>query len=267
MILTPARASNFCAERLTSKDIPELQGMLIGGLHWRNILPDESGGIIRFLPRRRDPNSPNGELPSEHKLGWKYPVNYDVILTDNLNAIFEEQRQMQIRDGVKIKPDGLVFMHGSTRTGANVHTGKHLGHRGAEDHMTRACEYFIEQDVIKRTLKRITPQGLRSTFTAWAKSQKYDNDLVELSLGHILPVIRTNSSNWAYYGQAIEEMIPLRRKMMEHWERHVLSLCKDAAASNVVDFSSAVSALGENGESSNARHPETRTSTDRRKHS
>jgi integrase len=235
MILTPARASNFCADRLTTKDIPELHGKLVGGLRWRQLMPGELGGIIRFQPRRKDPNNPNMELPSEHKLGWKYPINYDVILTDNLAAIFEEQRQMQIRDGVKIEPDGLVFIHGKARAGDSTNAGKHLGHRGAEDHMAQACDYLIKQGLMKLRPRRPTPHGVRKTFPAWASIHGYSHDLVELSLGHILPVIRANSSNWAYYMQAIEAMIPRRRAMMQHWEQDCLSLCK-GAASNVVEF-------------------------------
>jgi integrase len=230
LIFTPVRANNVCGEVLRSPDVPELHGLLVGGLRWRNIYPDRDGGIIEFLPRRRDPDDPTKELPSEHKLGWKHPVKYIVILTDNLRAFIEEQHQLQISDGVKIEPNGLVFLHGRTRTGMNINTGKHLGWRAAEDHLQAAVDHLVERGIIKT--KKITPHGLRTSFTTWASKHGYDDKLIELSMGHILPAIRVNSSNWAYYHRVVESLTDERRHMMKHWERHCLSLCKPILVSS-----------------------------------
>jgi hypothetical protein len=53
---TPVRANNVFAERLNSKDVPELHGLLKGGLRWRQIYRDER--LIKYLPRRKNPNGP-----------------------------------------------------------------------------------------------------------------------------------------------------------------------------------------------------------------
>jgi hypothetical protein len=234
LIFTPIRAGNACGEKLRSH-IPGFEpGMIWGGLRWRNIHPDRHGGIIEFLPRRRDPNDPSKELPSEHKLGWKFPVPYIVILTDNLRAIIEEQRQRQIRYGIKIEPDGLVFIHGPSRTGFNRWEHCHLNHRAVEDHLQAAADYLVERGIIKT--KKITPHGLRTTFTTWAKSHGYggyNNDLIDLSLGHTIEAIRNNKTNWHYFYRVL--LLDQRRQMMKHWEQHCLSRC-GAAASNIIAF-------------------------------
>jgi integrase len=224
LILTPIRVNNACGEILRSPDVPELHGLLVGGLRWRMIYPDRFGGIIEYLPRRRDPNDPSKELPSEHKLGWKYPVKYHVVLTKNLSAIIEEQRQQQIRDGIEIKDDGLVFVHNRSHTGIDCWERKPLGHRAVGDHLQAAADHLFKQGLIKT--KKVTPHGLRSTFPLWAARNDYSDNLIDLSLGHILPAIRANSSNWAYYHRIIEGMTDKRRIMMEHWERDCLSLIK-----------------------------------------
>jgi integrase len=169
-------------------------------------------------------------LPSEHKLGWKFNVPYLVILTDNVCAIIEEQRQRQIANGVKIEPDGLVFMHGRSRTGCNEWFGKHLNHRAIGDHLRFAGKYLVERGIIKT--EKITTHGLRTTFVTWAKNHGYSDDLINLTLGHIIPAIRDNKTNWAYFHKVT--LLEARAQMMTHWERHCLSLCEPA--DNVIPF-------------------------------
>jgi integrase len=222
LFFTPIRAGNACGQLLRADD------GVFGGLRWRNI--DKDKNLIEYLPRRKDPLS--GEvLPSEHKLGWKFNVPYIVILTDNLHAIIEEQRQRQISHGVKIKPDGLVFVHGPSRTGSNIWLGKHLNHRGVEDHLRVAADHLFGLGIIKTN--KIVPHGLRTTFVTWAKKHGYSDDLINLSLGHMIPAILENKTNWAYFYQVT--LIEERRQMMEHWEQHCLSLCGEPAG-NVDPF-------------------------------
>jgi hypothetical protein len=70
-----------------------------------------------------------------------------------------------------------------------------------------------------------------ATFTTWAKEHGYSDDLINLSLGHVIPAIAENSTNWSYfYGvQLIEE----RTEMMAHWERHCLSLVVPQQTNNI----------------------------------
>jgi integrase len=230
LIFTPIRAGNACGELLSLRERklwPD-HDPLFGGLRWRNIVEDEYGQkLIEFLPRRKDPVT-GKELPSEHKLGWKYNVPYLVIRTENLDAIIEEQRQRQIRHGVEIKRDGLVFVHGPSRIGFNRWEGKHFNHRAVEDHLQAAADHLFALGKIK-TKKKITPHGLRTTFVTWAKKHGYSDDCINLSLGHTIPAIRENKTNWAYFYEV--KLIEERREMMIHWERHCLSLCKPALVS------------------------------------
>src|SRR5262245_59152381 len=65
-------------------------------LRWRNYRPEVEGGIIEYLPKRK--NLMTGEwLASEHKIGWHFNVPYIVPLTKNLRNLIEEQRQQQIK--------------------------------------------------------------------------------------------------------------------------------------------------------------------------
>src|SRR5262249_54995826 len=125
LMLCPVRPSNVCY------------------LRWRNIKEDE--GVIEYLGKRRDPVT--GEwLDSEHKNGWKYPkTRYIVPLTDNLRAEIEESRQQQIKEGVEIKPDGFVFIHGKTRFGLNHWDRKPSCHRTIDDYLHKAVDRLRAQ--------------------------------------------------------------------------------------------------------------------------
>jgi integrase len=226
IIFTAMRVGNACGILMPRNvyNTGLTPSTLVGGLRWRNIKPDKLGGVLEYLPRRRDPNDPSKELPSEHKLGWKYPVKYHVILTDNLRTIIEEQRQRQIRYGFKLAPDDYVFIHGPSRTGFNHWNDHTLKHTAVGDHLKAAGEYLRERGLIQT--EKMVPHGLRTTFTTWAARNGYSDNLIDLTLGHILPAIRANSSNWAYYHRVIEGMTDERRRMMELWEMHCLSLCQ-----------------------------------------
>jgi hypothetical protein len=51
------------------------------------------------------------DAESEHKTG-RGGESYIVIVTDNVRAILDAERERQIRYGMKIEPDGFVFVHG-----------------------------------------------------------------------------------------------------------------------------------------------------------
>jgi integrase len=208
LMFTPVRAAMAC------------------GLRWRNIKGDK--GYIEYLPKRRDPLT--GEmLPSEHKLGWKFNIPYLAILTNNLRELIEASRAQQIRDRIEIKPDGFVFVHGTALTGDKHWFSKPSSHRTLDDYLTKAAFRlraagetirFVPEDAKKATI-----HGFRgATFTTWAKENGYSDDLINLSLGHVIPAIRENKTNWSYFYNVL--LLKDRTEMMTHWERHCLSLCR-----------------------------------------
>jgi integrase len=222
LIFTPVRLANACQ------------------LRWRNIHDNVQDGIgvIEYLPKRRDPAT-GKILPSEHKLGWKISTRYSVMLTDNLRKIIEEQRQQQILDGVKIVADGLVFMHGKTRLGEHSWQKKPAGHTSVEVYLDKAIKRLNAEAeeageaairLVPFDATRVTVQGFRATFTTWAKENNYSDDLINLSLGHLIPAIRENPTNKAYFHNV--KLLEKRLRMMEHWERYCLSLVE--SRSNVV---------------------------------
>jgi hypothetical protein len=204
-------------------------------LRWCNYKPDVEGGIIEFLPKRRDLMTGKW-LPSEHKLGWSRNVAYIVPLTENLRARIEEQRQQQIKDGIEIKPDGFVFLHGNCPTDGWF--GNPASPSGARDFLNRAIEHLREEGetirIIPEGAEKATLHGVRgATFTTWAKKHGYSDDMVNLMLGHIIPAITENKTNWSYFWGV--QLIPERRKMMEHYERHMLSLVEPQT--NLIELS------------------------------
>jgi integrase len=217
-ILTPVRPSNATE------------------LRWRNIREDIEGGVIVYMPKRWD-RAARLWLPSEHKNGWKYDYPYLVVLTDNLREIIEEQRQIQIRDGIEITPDGFVFLHGKCRTGRRHWFRQPSSHRTLDDYIKNACERLVAEGetikIIPEGATKPTPAGLRgATFATWAKDHGHTDDEIDLSLGHVIAAIRNNPTNWSYFWGV--QMIPARRKMMQHWERHVMSLTKPLR--NLIEF-------------------------------
>jgi integrase len=231
LIFTAVRVNNICGQQLGNIHSKQHRtSELIGGLRWRNIKEDEN--YLEYLPMRKDPSSGSNILPSEHKLGWKFPVPYLVMLTDNLRAIIDEQREQQIHDGIKIELDGFVFQRPWTLTGENTGFGNPLLGTSLNNHLGLINEKLFERGVT--TIKNITPHGLRTTFTTWAKENGYSDDLINLTLGHIIPAIRDNPTNWSYFYKV--QLLEDRRKMMAHWEQHCLSKCGDAAADNILHF-------------------------------
>jgi integrase len=201
---------------------------MICRLRWRNIVEKKIGGkkqkLLEYLPACND-------QPSEHKMGWKFNVPYLVILTDNLHAIIEQQRDRQIRDGIKIDPNGFVFRHGRSRAGLDRWFGKVANHRAVEDHLTKAAQRI---DAVE--MKDPTPHGLRTTLTTWAMEHGYDSDLVNLTLGHNIRAISENKTNWSYFYEV--SLIGRRMEMVTHWEQECRSLVRELqqAADNVISF-------------------------------
>jgi integrase len=212
LIYTPVRAANGC------------------GLRWRNIKVKDGREVIEYLPKRPG-------FPSEHKNGWKFNIPYVVILTDNLRALIEEQREQQIRDDIKIEPDGFVFVHSRPQTGADRWFGKRSTHATVDDYLTKAVARLnaagAKIRLVPEDAKKVTVHGQRgATFTTWAKQHGYSDDLINLSLGHIIPAILENKTNWSYFYNV--DLMEDRTEMMQHWERHCLSLVQPA--DNVLKF-------------------------------
>jgi integrase len=201
-------------------------------LRWRNIKEEKGIPILEYLPA----DLRTGR-PSEHKTGWKNRQPYIVIATPRVMAIIEEMRQLQLERGIAIKPDGFVFMHSQPPSGRGAWVGK-------PPLNVSLCKYFV--NAMQRTTgfedRRITPDGMRSTFTTWAtewfvpkiryvEGSGSRADLIDLTLGHIIKAIRENSTNRSYfYGIRLLEQ---RREMMLAWERHCLSASQP---SNVVSL-------------------------------
>jgi hypothetical protein len=216
-MLCPVRAANFI------------------GLRWRNYKPDVEGGIIEYLPKHK--NLMTGEwVPSEHKIGWHYNVSYIVPLTKNLRAIIEEQRRQQIKDGIEIKPDGFVFVHGSCPTDGWF--GAPAGPTGVTAFLHRAVKHLRDEGetirIVPDGAKMPTVHGVRgATFTTWAKKNDYGDDEINLMLGHIIPAIVENKTNRSYFWGV--QLIPERREMMDHYERHIRSLVEPQT--NLIELS------------------------------
>ncbi len=137
LIYTPVRAHMACE------------------LRWRNIREDK--GYIEYLPKRRDSKPAYGSSPKHESFGWKYlSYHYLVVLTDDLRAIIEAQREQQIREDIEIKPDGFVFIHGRARTGAGCWTGKCSSHRTLTDYLRDAVDHLRAKG---ETVPGIVPEG------------------------------------------------------------------------------------------------------------
>jgi integrase len=194
-------------------------------MRWEQIKEEGNVPYIEYRPAE------NGR-PSEHKNGWGYNFPYLVILTPGLRAIIETQRQQQLRDSVEIVPSGLVFRHARTHNGIDRWFGQPIGHRTLSDYLRRRV---TDELGIKKL--DMTPAGMRATFGTWAKEQyECPNDernldeLIDMTLGHIIPVIRNNPTNHHYLYNV--RRLNHRWELMVKWEQYCLSLCP--SESNVV---------------------------------
>jgi integrase len=201
-----------------------VRSTMITRLRWRNIKDEEGEGYIEYLPATDD-------SPSEHKMGWEGEAVYIVMLTDNIRAIIEAERQRQIKHGIKIKPDGFVFVHGRSR--ASLHF---WGRPTNRTHINKALKRIARtHPEVKK--KNVTVQGIRTAFTTWATKAGYSDNLINLTLGHEIPAVKNNRTNRSYFYRM--QLIDERREMMEDWDRYCLSLCDKpqrarTRASNVV---------------------------------
>jgi integrase len=66
-----------------------------------------------------------------------------------------------------------------------------------------------------KTGKPVTAHGFRATFRTWAKAKRLDREIAELVLGHVF-----YSSSESPYARDDDEVLDLRRKMIEAWGRH-----------------------------------------------
>jgi integrase len=66
-----------------------------------------------------------------------------------------------------------------------------------------------------KTGKPVTAHGFRATFRTWAKAKRLDREIAELVLGHVF-----YSSSENPYARDDDEVLALRREMLEAWARH-----------------------------------------------
>jgi integrase len=66
-----------------------------------------------------------------------------------------------------------------------------------------------------KTGKPVTAHGFRATFRTWAKAKRLDREIAELVLGHVF-----YSSSESPYARDDDEVLALRRNMLELWGRH-----------------------------------------------
>ena len=66
-----------------------------------------------------------------------------------------------------------------------------------------------------KTGKAVDAHGFRSSFRTWAKSQRLDREIAELSMGHVF-----YGPAESPYARDDDEVLALRRRMLEAWGRH-----------------------------------------------
>ena len=66
-----------------------------------------------------------------------------------------------------------------------------------------------------KTGKPATAHGFRASFRTWAKAKRLDREIAELVLGHVF-----YSSSESPYARDDDEVLALRREMLEAWARH-----------------------------------------------
>ena len=66
-----------------------------------------------------------------------------------------------------------------------------------------------------KTGKPVDAHGFRASFRTWAKAQRLDREIAELSLGHVF--YRDAEGR---YARDDDEVLALRRQMLEAWARH-----------------------------------------------
>jgi hypothetical protein len=170
---------------------------------------------------------------SEHKTGGD-GESYIVIVTDNVRAILDAERERQRAHNIDSK---FVFVHGRTRAGVDSLYGRPTNTHTLNTYLKNAAKRI--PDVQK---KDITVHGIRTAFGTWATEEKglsFDSDLVNLTLGHIIAAIRDNKANSSYLRHA--QFINTRRALMVEWEAHCRSLISESphqavAAANVISF-------------------------------
>jgi len=209
------------SELLLAITLTAVRPSMMCTMRWEQMKEKKGYRYIEYLPAR------DGR-PSEHKNGWRYDFPYLVMITPNLHNIIENQRQQQIHDGLEITPDGLVFRHARTTAGVDYYFGQPIGHRTISDYLHRV---IASLDIEK---KDITPAGMRATFSHWAKEEHgYSDELIDMTLGHIIPAIRNNPTNH-HYLYAVERL-KHRHELMARWEAFCLGGTSQRAE-NVVIF-------------------------------
>jgi integrase len=182
-------------------------------LRWDQIKKTKHGVLIEYTGETTT-------TKSEHKTGKDSGDSYWVIVTDNVQAILDAERERQRRDDNQRE---FVFVHGRTATGVDYRYGKTPHINVLNTYLKRVVNNI---DEVKK--KNVTVHGIRTAFGTWATEEKgltFDSDVVNLTLGHIIAAIRDNKANTSYLRHA--NFIGVRRELMQEWEAHCLSLISE----------------------------------------
>jgi integrase len=182
------------------------------------------------------------DFGKRHKMAKRKPDSmYTIPLTPRLKAIFEIQKQMQVRDGIKPEPD-LVFVHGYKRIGGYYFHGRGVNAHQLNQYLKRVLVLLDLVNGETDPKKMPSAAGFRKTFPEWAcelcEADKYKLEVVEAQLGHDLKVnIKMYYKNVTYLGR--------RSAVMEDWEAYCDTL-KDTpiTPTNVFDLNRARSIVG-----------------------
>ena len=91
--------------------------------------------------------------------------------------------------------------------------GRPLGDQAISYLMRRLHRRGVWKD--PKTGKAIDTHGFRSSFRTWAKSLRLDREIAELSMGHVFYAPVESA-----YARDDDEVLALRRQMLEAWARH-----------------------------------------------
>jgi hypothetical protein len=182
-------------------------------LRWDQIKKTKQGVLIEFTGE-------TATTESQHKTGKDSGDSYWVIVTDNVQAILDAERERQRRDNNQSE---FVFVHGRTATGVDYRYGHTPNPNVLNTYLKRIVNRIPE---VKK--KDVTVHGIRTAFGSWATEEKgltFDSDTVNLTWGHIIAAIRDNKANTSYLRNA--KFISARRELMQEWEAHCLSLISE----------------------------------------
>jgi integrase len=149
--------------------------------------------------------------PEEHKAGRKTGEQYLVIITPGVAEILDTMEAMQKRDGM-YDAKGFVFVHGPTRTGIDVRTG-----RSVDSHTVRYHLRLILSRIPEIEDKDATVHGMRAVIATWLDENDFPHKVAKKALGH---TIHQDDVDWHYFYNV--KFLDQRRKAMLAWEAYCM---------------------------------------------